>query len=143
MKDLPIFFHNNISATLTHLRQQTDIVKSILASLTPNFPSIRESIIVSNSFSSCNNFYMNREAGIGHQSGWFFRDITEGADEEFSQISLYEFSIKRPDAVKFLSLPEEHAIIKRQFDSYRAIYKNTELKIKKDSYLDWLNKSKA
>ena len=136
---MPVNFTNSIANTLKHFRQQKDICESITISESIDYPSLRESIIVSDSFESSTAYYFNREAREDHQSGWFFRDINQSDEQSFTQISLYEFACSRPDLIKFLALPVGYSVLKREQDIFRVIANESEITPHHDSFLAAIN----
>ncbi|WP_028301900.1 immunity protein Imm33 domain-containing protein [Oceanospirillum beijerinckii] len=140
MKEIPIKFIDSISNSIKIIRQQQDTINSI-TKINIDFSSIRESIIVSDSFNSANNFYMNKEEKEAHRSGWFFRDINN-AEENYREISICEFIINRPDLAKYLAMPVGIGILSRDNDIIRVIKDEVEQDIIPGSFLDIINSAR-
>ncbi|WP_027710274.1 immunity protein Imm33 domain-containing protein [Zooshikella ganghwensis] len=141
MKDVPIVFIDSVTSTLKHFREQQDIVDSCTLNVAPDFPSLRTSIIVSETFQATNSFYMAREVAENTESGWFFKDLN-AEEDEYSVLSLYDFACKRPDLIKFLALPVGLGVLLRDGDCYRLVKNDREVQIKANSYLDQINSTR-
>ncbi|WP_296650132.1 hypothetical protein [Paraburkholderia sp.] len=109
MKAIPIKFVDSVDNTLKHLRNQKDVVESIAPILSPDFPSLQQSVVVHSDYKSASRLLLTRNPAHKMDSGW---SLTDPGDEFGSQnpsrnhrISLYQLGVDRPDLIKFFALP--------------------------------------
>lgn len=142
---LPIKFTSKLDNTLVFLRSQKDIVESVKEETDLLYPSILESIVVHKNYISANKVLLERTEIESNISGWWVYDYNDQESvnnaSNFSNISLYEFALKRPDLVKFLALPVGFQALSSSEGA--SLYKsNQSVDIKINSYLNQLNQGK-
>ena len=141
----PINFINKLDNTLIYLRSQKDIVESVKEETDLFYPSILESIVVHKNYISADKVLLERTEIESSISGWWVYDYNdqEGVNDtsNFSNISLYEFALKRPDLVKFLALAVGFQVLS-SVEGVSLYTGNQPVDIKVDSYLNQLNKEK-
>lgn len=141
----PINFVNKLDNTLIYLRSQKDIVESVKEQTDLVYPSILESIVVHKNYISADKILLERTEIEPNISGWWVYDYDDQESvndaSNFSNISLYEFALKRPDLVKLLALPVGFQILS-SVEGISLYMSNESVDIKTDSYLDRLNQKK-
>ena len=138
-RGLPLEFTDSVTNTLKHLHQQQDIVESCLDAPEIDYPDISSAIIVCKSYTYVSNLFLSREPVKTSLSGWFFRDLDDDNQENYTVISLYEFACNRPDLVRFLGLPVGYGVYMTAEDKIRIIKDRVEVAIAPDSWLDIIN----
>ncbi len=110
MRVVPVKFVDSVDSTLLHLRNQLDTVRSLSPSVEPDFPSLRQSVIVHMNYKASSRLLLSRSgAADGADSGWWLSDLDDQASAQdptrFVKTSLYQLGVDRPDLVKFFALP--------------------------------------
>jgi hypothetical protein len=109
MKAIPINFIDSVDSTLKHLRNQKDIVESVVPQRQPDFPSLRQSVVVHGDYKNSSHVLLTRGNAIGTDSGWLLTDLNDEASSQdssrFARISLYQLGVDRPELIKFFALP--------------------------------------
>lgn len=112
MQAVPVRFVDAADATLLHLRTQQDIVRSLSSpqGLEPDFPSLRQSVVVHLDYRQARRILLTRSAPVDAlDSGWWLTDLDDEAGAQdptrFSKTSLYQLAVDRPDLVKFFAVP--------------------------------------
>jgi len=109
MKSVPVQFIDSVDCTLMHLRNQQDVVQSLLPKVEADFPSLRQSAVVHKNYKTASRVLVTRTPSQDADSGWWFTDLADeqGAQDpvSFEKTSLYQLGIDRPDLVKFFALP--------------------------------------
>ena len=116
MKAVPVKFVDSIDATLMHLRNQQDVVRSLSPSVAPDFPSLRQSAVVLVNCKEASRILLTRSAAVDEtDSGWWLSDLDDEAGSHdparFVKTSLYQLGIDRPDLVKFFAVPAELQVV--------------------------------
>ncbi|MCR6475173.1 hypothetical protein NU688_03305 [Variovorax sp. ZS18.2.2] len=116
MKVVPVKFVDSVDGTLTHLRNQQDVVRSLTPSVEPDFPSLRQSAVVHVNYKEAGRVLLTRSAAADEtDSGWWLSDLDDEAGSQdptrFVKTSLYQLGIDRPDLVKFLAVPAELQVV--------------------------------
>lgn len=136
---LPLEFTDSVTNTLQHLRQQQDIVESCLDDPEVDYPEISSAIIICKTYINASNLFLSREPVKTSLSGWFFRDLDDDNQADYTVTSLYEFACNRPDLVKFLALPVGYGVYMTAEDKIRIIKDEAEIAIAPGSLLDNIN----
>lgn len=110
MKQIPVHFIDSVDSTLMHLRNQKDVVQSLVPEIAPDFPSLQESAVVHLQYKSAARVLLTRAAPHdAADSGWWLTDLSDehGTQDpsRFTKTSLYQLAIDRPDLVKFFAVP--------------------------------------
>lgn len=110
MKVVPVKFVDSVDGTLMHLRNQQDVVRSLSPSAEPDFPSLRQSVVVHVNHKTASRILLTRSgAADGADSGWWLSDLDDQAGSQdptrFVKTSLYQLGVDRPDLVKFFAVP--------------------------------------
>jgi hypothetical protein len=110
MKDVPVKFVDSVDRTLMHLRNQKDVVQSLSPLVEPDFPSLRQSVVVHVNHKTASRVLLTRNgAADGADSGWWLSDLDDRAGSQdptrFFKTSLYQLGVDRSDLVKFFALP--------------------------------------
>jgi len=144
MKVVPVKFVDSVDGTLMHLRNQRDVVGSLLPPVEPDFPSLRQSAVVHVNYKDASRVLLTRSAAVdGTDSGWWLSDLDEQAGSQdptrFVRTSLYQLGVDRPDLVKFFALPAGLQVV---VDGARigVLGADGELQQIPGSYLSELNK---
>lgn len=143
MKVVPIQFVESVSQTLLHLRTQQNLVQSLVPSVDPEFPSLRQSVVVHPSYKTACRILLSRGPIQDTDSGWWLSDLDdpEGVNDpaRFFRISLYQLGIDRPDLIKFFAVPTDLQVA-IDGPHIGVIGANGELKQTPGSYLSELNR---
>ncbi|MDP9913430.1 hypothetical protein J2W27_005564 [Variovorax boronicumulans] len=109
MTVVPVRFIDSVDRTLMHMRNQKDVVQSLLPLVEPDFPTLRQSAVVHVDYKNATRVLLTRTPPLEDDSGWWFTDLADpqGAHDpgRFTKTSLYQLGIDRPDLVKFFALP--------------------------------------
>lgn len=110
MKQIPVRFIDSVDSTLMHLRNQKDVVQSLVPEIEPDFPSLQQSAVVHLQYKSASRVLLTRATPHdAADSGWWLTDLADeqGAQDpsRFTKTSLYQLAIDRPDLVKFFAVP--------------------------------------
>ena len=110
MKAIPVKFVDSVDSTLMHLRNQQDVVRSLLLPAEPDFPSLRQSAVVHVNYKEATRVLLTRSDALdGADSGWWLSDLDDQAGSQdparFVKTSLYQLGVDRPDLVKFFAVP--------------------------------------
>lgn len=105
MEAIPIKFIDSVDNTLKHLRNQKDVVESIVPTLGSDFPSLQQSAVVHAEYKSASHLLLTRNPAHGADSGWSLTDPRDEVGSPILRISLYQLGVDRPDLIKFLALP--------------------------------------
>ncbi len=110
MKTVPVKFVDAVDATLMHLRNQQDVVRSLSPPVGPVFPSLRQSVVVHVNYKNAGRILLTRSGAASKtDSGWWLSDLDDEAGAQdsarFVKTSLYQLGVDRPDVVKFFALP--------------------------------------
>lgn len=109
-KGLPLKFTDTITNTLKHLCQQQDIINSCEDVSEADYPEINSAIIICKTYTQATNILLSREPVKNSLSGWFFRDLDNDNQADYTVTSLYEFACNRPDLIKYLALPVDYSV---------------------------------
>jgi hypothetical protein len=141
MQGLPISFVDGVTNTLRDLRQQKDVVLSLIKRPDPVFTALRKPMVVSKTFEHATDFYLLREPENDHFSGWYLRDLDDEqqGDDDFDLLSVYELGCKRPELIKFLALPPSYAVHAQKDGPYRILLDAEPAEVRKRSYLASIN----
>jgi hypothetical protein len=110
MRVVPVRFIDSVDSTLVHLRNQQDLVRSLSASVEPDFPSLRQSVVVHVNYKDSARILLTRSDAVGGtDSGWWLSDLDDQARSQdparFFKTSLYQLGVDRPDLIKFFAVP--------------------------------------
>lgn len=109
MRAVPILFVDSIDSTLTHLRNQKDVVESLLPAVDTDFPSLRQSAVVHLNYKTAHRLLLTRYPANGMESGWLLSDLDDREAQsdptKFLRVSLYQFGVDRPDLIRFFAIP--------------------------------------
>lgn len=110
MKVVPLKFVDSVDRTLMHLRNQKDVVQSLSPSTEPDFPSLRQSVVVHVNHKTASRILLTRNGAADEaDAGWWLSDLDDQAGLQdptrFLKTSLYQLGVDRPDLVKFFALP--------------------------------------
>lgn len=112
MQAVPVHFVDAVDATLVHLRSQQDTVRSLSSpqGWEPDFPSLRQSVVVHQGYREAHRVLLTRSAPAdAMDSGWWLTDLDDEAGAQdparFAKTSLYQLGVDRPDLVKFFAVP--------------------------------------
>lgn len=116
MKVVPVKFVDSVDATLMHLRNQQDVVRSLTPPVASDFPSLRQSAVVHVNYKEASRVLLTRSAAANEMdSGWWLTDLDDKAGSQdparFVKTSLYQLGIDRPDLVKFFAVPAELQVV--------------------------------
>ncbi|MEG0921230.1 MAG: hypothetical protein RSD57_09665 [Comamonas sp.] len=144
MKAIPVEFIDSVDSTLTHLRNQKDVVESLTPAVLPAFPSLRSSVVVHVNYKSATRILLTRfEAADAADSGWWLTDLDDPAHQDpqrFLKTSLYQLGVNRPDLVKFFAIP--FGLQVAIDDTYIGVLDSKgELQQRPNSFLSELNKA--
>lgn len=98
----PIRWKRGVNTTIRHLYLQKSICD--LFSCEPEFPSIRQSCVVSPRFAQSTHYTMRREHFSNFDSGWEFAEFNHSGSEG-ELLSLYGLALQNVSIVPFLALP--------------------------------------
>lgn len=149
MQAVPVHFVDAVDATLVHLRSQQDTVRSVSSpqGWEPDFPSLRQSVVVHQDYREAHRVLLTRSAPAdAMDSGWWLTDLEDeaGAQEpaRFAKTSLYQLGVDRPDLVKFFAVPAGLQVV---VDGARIGVLGPEGEVPQipGSYLDQLNAWRA
>lgn len=105
MKAIPIKFIDSVDNTLKYLRNQKDMVESIVPPLGSDFPSLQQSAVVHAEYKRASHLLLTRNPAHGADSGWSLTDPRDEGGSSILRISLYQLGVDRPDLIKFFALP--------------------------------------
>ena len=110
MKLVPVNFVDSVDGTLMHLRNQQDVVRSLSPSVEPDFPSLRQSVVVHVNHKATSRILLTRDSADDEaDSGLWLSDLDDPAGAQdptrFVKTSLYQLGVDRPDLVKFFAVP--------------------------------------
>jgi hypothetical protein len=110
MAAVPVKFFDSVDATLMHLRSQRDVVQSLPPPIEPEFPSLRQSVVVHLNYKKANRVLLTRSSAVNEaDSGWWLTDLDDqdGSQDptHFAKTSLYQLGIDRADLIKFFAVP--------------------------------------
>jgi hypothetical protein len=116
MKVVPVKFVDSVDGTLMHLRNQQDVVRSLSSPVEPDFPSLRQSVVVHVNYKEASRILLTRSGAEDvADSGWWLSDLDDKAGSQdptrFVKTSLYQLGIDRPDLVKFFAVPAELQVV--------------------------------
>lgn len=145
MQQIPVRFIDSVDSTLMQLRNQKDIVESLVAEVAPEFPSLQNSVVVHVDYKSASRILLTRaEPDDANDSGWWFTDLDdkEGSQDpsRFTKTSLYQLAIDRPDLVKFFAVPAELRVYIKG-TVIAVLGPESEIEQKPGSYLSELNRA--
>ena len=138
-KGLPLEFTDTVTNTLKHLRQQQDIIDSCGDAPEADYPEISSAIIICKTYAEAANIFLSREAVKTSLSGWFFRDLDNDNQADYTVTSLYEFACNRPDLIRYLALPVGYGVYIKAKEEIKIIKDRTPIAIVPDSWLDKIN----
>ncbi|WP_206957303.1 immunity protein Imm33 domain-containing protein [Trinickia acidisoli] len=99
---MPINWVRGVNKTLQHLLLQREICAQL--GVEPDFPSLRQSGVVSANYGADGNFVMARQESCGNDSGWVLA-AREDANVEGKRCSLFEVALRDLRVIPFLGLP--------------------------------------
>jgi len=146
MQQIPVRFIDSVDSTLVHLRNQKDVVESLVAEVAPEFPSLQNSVVVHVDYKSASRILLTRaEPADANDSGWWFTDLDdkEGSQDpsRFTKTSLYQLAIDRPDLVKFFAVPADLRVYIKG-PVIAVLGPESEIEQKPGSYLSELNRAR-
>lgn len=138
-KGIPLEFTDTITNTLKHLSQQQDIINSCEDLPEADYPKISSAIIICKTYAQATNIFLSREPVKTSLSGWFFRDLDNDNQEDYTVISLYEFACNRPDLIRYLALPVGYGVYITAQEEIKIIKDRMPIAIAPDSWLGKIN----
>lgn len=146
MQQIPVRFIDSVDSTLMHLRNQKDVVESLVAEVMPDFPSLQKSVVVHVDYKSASRILLTRaEPHDASDSGWWLSDLDdkEGSQDpsRFTKTSLYQLAIDRPALVKFFAVPTELQVYING-PVIAVLGPESEIEQKPGSYLSELNRAR-
>ncbi|WP_010464331.1 immunity protein Imm33 domain-containing protein [Acidovorax radicis] len=110
MKVVPVKFVDSVDSTLMQLRNQKDVVGSLYPPVEPDFPSLRQSVVVNVNYKEASRILLTRNETVNAvDSGWWLSDLDDEASLEdptrFIKTSLYQLGVHRPDLIQFFAVP--------------------------------------
>ena len=99
---LPIRWIRGVNNLFRHLLLQKSVCEAM--EVTPDFPSLRDSGIVSQNFLASSQGVMSRDLANGTDSGWVFYPH-DYQDSEGQHVSLYEITLAHEWLIPFVALP--------------------------------------
>lgn len=138
MESFPMRFVDSVSRTLMHLRLQRDVAESL--SLSPRFPSMRESGMRCSWAHEPSSLVMERFEPEGASSGWFIHCGSPSHDHENAENlvreSLYAIALDQPGVISYLALPPGSVVLLKDSVPESISVNGAPLVAKKGSYLD-------
>lgn len=139
MQAMPVAWVESVSNTLAHLRQQKDVVESVLSADSLTCPSMLQSALICTRLGRQDGFVMERTDSSGTDSGWYFGCADENHEHnevtELRCVSVYEAAVRyAPQIVPYLALPTGLIILVSE--GVPSIFQDGELlKFKPGSFL--------
>lgn len=99
---MPINWVRGVNKTLRHLLLQREVCAQL--GVEPDFPSLRQSGVVSASYGTGGSFVMARQEPSGNDSGWVLA-AREDANVDGKRCSLFEAALHDSRLIPFLGLP--------------------------------------
>jgi hypothetical protein len=141
MQGLPISFVDGVTNTLRDLRQQKDVVLSLIKRPDPVFTALRKPMVVSKTFEHATDFYLLREPENDHFSGWYLRDLDDEqqGDDDFDFAVGGRARVQATGADQVSGVAAELCGSRAKRRPYRILLDAEPAEVRKRSYLASIN----